>query len=186
MIMRWIVILSGTIFFLWLAGAAGWLTEIKPYFEEYINIFTGVGYLAVLFGLTFTVIQIRGAKRQIRANFSYRIHKDGRDIRNSINDCILKVIESPLSCKCCPKNEEEATKVIREMLMFFSLVYHQYDFGNVDESEWKLLKEQFLNFLNHERVENYWKDKIADNPLWHKDFRKLGNEFFNEKQRREK
>jgi len=186
MIMRWVVILSATIFLLWLAGAAGWLDKIKPYFEEYVNIFTGLGYLAVLFGIILTVTQIISAKKQIRAGISYRIHKDGRDIRNAIKDKIVKVIESPLSSKISPEDEEKARKAIRETLMYFSSVFHQYDFGNIDKSEWKLLKEQFLNFLDNDRVGQYWEDKIADNHPWHKGLRVLGNDFLTEKQRRKK
>ena len=155
------------------------------YFNKYVNIFTGVGYLAVFVGVTLTVIQIIAAKKQIRASISYRIHKDGREIRNAIRDDIVKVIESPLSCEVCPEKQDQARKAIREMLMFFSSVYHQYEFGNIDESEWGLLKEQLISFLDNERVELYWKEKIADNSSWHKELRRLGNDFIKKKQRRE-
>jgi hypothetical protein len=172
-----ILIFIGIIFLLWIAGQAGWLMAIKPYFDDYGSIFSGVSYLAVIFGLYLTFNQIKSAKKQIRANFSYRIHKDGRNIRNSIDDEIVKIIESPISCKTTEEEKSKATKAIRETLMYYSAVYHQYEYGNIDESEWKLLEDQFFSFLENDMVTGNWNENIAENKRWHKGLRSLGNEF---------
>ena len=154
---------------------------LRQFFIYYKDVFGGIGYSLIGVGLIFTWIQLRAAKKRAKANISYQIHKDGREIRNSIKDEIKKVIESPLSDKISPEDEKKATKGIREMLMYFSSVYHQYDFGNIDESEWKLLEEEFFKFLNNERVEKYWKDKVSGNSAWHKKLRILGDDFIKEK-----
>lgn len=184
-IMIWVELVAAFIFGLFLVYETR--SVLQKFFSNYKDVFAGVGYSLIAVGLIFTWVQLRAAKKRARANTSYQIHKDGREIRNSIEDEIVKVIESPLSSsEFLPENKEEATKAIREMLMFFSSVYHQYDFGNIDESEWKLLKEQLLKFLDKERVEEYWKKNITDNPSWHKGLRILGDDFLNEKQRRKK
>lgn len=157
-----------------------WIESFLRIFTEHRDVFAGIGYSLVAVGLIFTWVQLRAAKKRARANTSYQIHKDGREIRNSIKDNIFGLIESPLVPKGSNEEEEEATKVIREMLMYFSSVYHQYDFGNIDESEWKLLKQQLLNFLDKERVAKYWEKNISDNPLWHKRLRKLGDDYLQE------
>jgi len=183
-IMIWLEVVAAFIFGSFLIYETR--SMLQQFFRNYKDVFTGIGYSLVGVGLIFTWVQLRAAKKRARANISYQIHKDGREIRNYIKDGIKKVIESPLSDQISPKDEKEATKGIREMLMYFSSVYHQYDFGNIDESEWKLLKEQFFKFLNNERVEKYWKDNISGNPSWHKGLRILGDDFINEKQRRKK
>lgn len=172
-----VLLLVSLIFFLWLADATCWLSRIKPFFNSYIDIFAGIGYFTVFWGAILTVLQIRSTSRQIKAKFSYQIHKDGRELMDSIEERIINVIESSLECECQPEEEVKAKRAIRKVLMFYSSVYHQFIFKNIDESEWMLLKEQFFSFLIKERVKKYWKNRIANNPLWHSGLRKLGNEY---------
>lgn len=183
-IMIWLDLLAAFVFSAFLVYETR--SMLQRFFQDYRDVFAGIGFSLVAVGLIFTWVQLRAAKKRARATTSYQIHKDGREIRNSIKDDIVNVIDAPLSRKYSSECEKEATKEIREMLMYFSSVYHQYDFGNIAEPEWELLKEQLLNFLDKERVERYWRDKISGNSSWHEGLRILGDDFLNKKQRREK
>ena len=77
--------------------------------------------------------------------------------------------------------EKKSEVKIRQLLMYYASAYHQWRFGNIDDSEWNVMLDELCNFLNYVRVKEYWKKRIADNKLWNKDFRKRGDECLRQK-----
>ena len=148
---------------------------IREFFAAYKDVFTGVGYTAVSIGLIFTGVQIRGARNKARANFSYFLFKDGREIVKSIEKKVLEIMKSEFARDIY--NEDQLFKAnakIEELIKFYACAFQQWSYGNVEEHEWNDVLDELCEFLvNYPLAKEFWDDRIADNTLWDKKFRKL-------------
>jgi hypothetical protein len=153
---------------------------LKCFFDTYINVFTGIGYAAVAVGLVFTVVQIKDAKNRARANTSYQVHKDGRELFASIDDQTRYYImgKVPTSSKTnLWRLDRQAEDKIHELLMFYASIHHQWSFGNLDEEFYRdIYIEELRNFLAYKRVRQYWKDHFEAVEVWGWEFTKLCRE----------
>jgi hypothetical protein len=155
---------------------------ILPFFDKYQKLIVGIAALATCAAFFVTMFQVIKAKQQIRANFSYQIHKDGREIRNSIDYDVFNILNSSDPNQAYTR--EQLYKVeskILEVLMYYASAYHQMHYDNIDKSEWAFISADFCNFLRVDRVKEYWKNRIAKNELWDPEFRKVGEECIREK-----
>jgi hypothetical protein len=156
--------------------------SVLDFFNKYEKMIVGLAAMATLGAFCVTMYQVIETRQQIRANFSYHIHKDGREIRKSIDNEIINILKSP-----DPKQEyfkdriEKAQNIIRELLMYYVAAYHQKSYGNITENEWGYMEKEFCNFLSYYQVEKYWKERIANNELWDKEFRDLGERCLSKK-----
>jgi len=155
---------------------------IKGFFDAYINVFTGIGYLAVAIGLIFTAYQIMDSKKKTRARFSYDIRKDGMELDRLIDKNVRKAIESEV----IPDNLKEETEAnIKVLLQRFAIMHRQKLFGNIEDDEWDALLNWFECFLGKNPVKNYWNSKVNEKNGWTDKFVKLGEQFVNSERRKQ-
>lgn len=177
-ITTWVLVIAGSILLLIVIKGTSFLN--KNFFETYKNIFSGLSYATVAAGLIFTWVQIRAAIRRSRANTSYQIHKDGREIFLSLSDEIINYIEGtdPEETEL-DKVRAKAERKIHEILMYYASVYQQWRFGNIDDQflENVILKE-FCSFLRRDRVKEYWEDNIVSMGLFDEGFIRIGQRCF--------
>ena len=175
-IMIWLELVAAFIFGSFLVYETS--SALQKFFGDYKDVFTGIGYSSVAVGLIFTWVQVRAAKKRARANSSYQIHKDGREILSSIKDEGINYITGadPASTQV----KIEAERKIREILMYFAAVHHQWTFGNIDDEFFeRVILNEFCEFLRHDRVEDYWNNNIANVPeLWGEEFIRMGQKCF--------
>jgi len=158
-------------------GTSQLITDILAFFVKYEKMIVGMAAMATFGAFILAIFQIRKAKKQIRANFSYQIHKDGRELNKSISNESQEVIQSSSNIYT-QEQINEAENKIRELLMYYASVYHQRLYGNIDKHEWKVIFEEFCRFLNFDRVKEYWKNYIKGNESWSKKFRKEAENCF--------
>ena len=156
----------------------------KGFFDKYEKVIGGIAaittslaFVIACIALIFTLIQIKEAKRQIRAGISYNMHKDGRETFKSIDSEVVDFIRSVDPAKVYTLEfQKKAESKIHEILMYYASVYHQWMFGNVHKREWGVISAEFCNFLRFTSVKQYWEKRIAKNTLWNEDFREKGDE----------
>jgi len=150
---------------------------IKGFFNEYINVFTGIGYSAVVIGLIFTAYQIIDSKMKSRAKFSYEARKDGIEINKSITKEFWDVMSSP---KAIPeKLEERIEDIIGDLLQWYAAIFRQRVFGNIEDDEWTLHLTSFRKLLRMNHVQEYWKTIVSVENGWSENFVKIGEQFLN-------
>jgi len=150
---------------------------LLPFFKKYEKLIVGIAAIAGVIALFLTFYQIKETKRQIRANFSYQFHKDGREISKSISKEVRTFIQAPKLQQDFPKNLKiEAENKIRELLMYYVSAYHQWQYDNLNQDEWFVIKDEFCNLLQYKNAKEYWKKRIATNKLWNEKFREIGNQ----------
>lgn len=179
-----IVIMPTLAFVFFVFWEIGLLKVIKDFFEEWRYVLTGLGYSAVVIGLYFTFIQIRRAKDRSKAHISYQIRKNGREIFSSLTDDVIKYIEET------DKDSNDAQKVIpkglrkiHEILMHYDSIYDQWQHDNFDDFVFQQdVLNEICDFLKKDRVNRYWKEKIVKKGLWEKEFIKMIEERFNQKE----
>ena len=68
---------------------------LLPFFKKYEKLIVGLAAVAGVVALFLTFYQIKETKRQIRASFSYQLHKDGREISKNISKEVRSFIQAP-------------------------------------------------------------------------------------------
>lgn len=152
---------------------------MKEFFDNYVNIFTSFGYIAVVIGLIFTSIQIALTKKQIKANRSYKIRKDSMEILKSIEDNeVFEYIRASVPKKISKQKESLAKRKIQELLQFYSALHRQWKLGYIDREDWEDILNNFGKFLSYYFVREYWNEKVKkDTTTWRDDFKELGEQF---------
>jgi len=158
--------------------ASQWIADILGIFNKYEKMIVGMAAIATFGAFIMSIWQIWKAKKQIRANFSYQIHKDGREINKSISDEVKKIIQSSPNKAYTTDQIDAAEGKIRELLMYYASIYQQRLYGNIDKHEWEVILEEFCRFLKYDLVRKYWKDYIAANKSWSNKFRKVAEKCF--------
>jgi len=150
---------------------------LLPFFKKYEKLIVGLAAVAGVVALFLTFYQIKETKRQIRASFSYQLHKDGREISKNINKQVRSFIQTPNLQKDFSESiKMEAENKIRELLMYYVSAYHQWQYDNINQEEWFVIKDEFCNFLQYKNVKVYWNKRIAKNKLWNEQFREIGDQ----------
>lgn len=150
---------------------------LLPFFKKYEKLIVGLAAVAAVVALFLTFYQIKETKEQIRASFSYQLHKDGREISKNISKEIRTFIQATNTQNDFSDNlKREAENKIRELLMYYVSAYHQWRYDNINQQEWFVIKDEFCNFLHYKNVKTYWDKRIAKNKLWNEQFREIGNQ----------
>jgi len=150
---------------------------LLPFFKKYEKLIVGLAAVAGVVALFLTFYQIKETKKQIRASFSYQLHKDGREISKNISKEVRTFIQATNLQKDFSENlKREAENKIRELLMYYASAYHQWRYDNIDQQEWFVIEDEFCNFLQYKNVKKYWDKRIANNKLWSERFREIGNQ----------
>jgi hypothetical protein len=151
-------------------------SSIVLFFSRYNVVITGVASLLGILGIFLTCQQIKETKIQIRANTSYQIHKDGREIFKSIPPDIIDIITNRYPNK---EYAEDSIKIaeskINEILMYYASLFKQNEFGNIDKSSWEKISNEICNFMNFKMVKEYWVNRVSGSRLWNQKFIDYGN-----------
>lgn len=178
--MIWLLLVAGIMFGSALIheGRLG----LKAFFEDYRNVFTGIGYSAVAVGLFLTVLQLRDAKKKAKASFSYQVYKDGRELMKSLDNMVRGFVESEDTKGYTPKNRWVAEAKIGEVLQYYASVYDQWAyFQNIEERDWLCIQDEFCGFLKNPQVQAYWETKIKNCEAWDVGFRSVGQRCLDQK-----
>lgn len=158
------------------------MASFLQFLKEHEPIATWILAIGGVISILLVACQIYKTKKQIRVSFSYQLHKDGREIRKSIDEDVAEFIKSKSALSEVPEDMRGQVKSkVRELMMYYASAYNQYYFGNIDESDWKALEAEFITFLEFPLVRKYWDKKIAQNESWNEGFRKRGQKLLTQK-----
>jgi len=161
------------IFMLFIFWEIGLLNVVKKFFKEWLDVFMGIGYFVVIISFPLALIQIRNAKRDLKANISYQIRRDGREIFTSLTDDIIEYIEGT-DINFSTMVETKAKNKIQEMFMYYASIYNQWRNKNFDDSIFReVVLKELCALLKRYRVKTYWEDNIVREGLWSEEFIKM-------------
>ena len=172
---KWILLIAVSVICVWLIHIN------KKFFESYKDVFSVFSFLLLVIGLIFTWVQISAAKRRTRANTSYQIRKDGREIFISLSDEVRNYIEGiDREVADLEKVRTEAEMKIHEILMFYASVYQQLLLDVIDKEFFSnVIVKDLCNFLSRDKVKQYWETNIVGNEAWREEFVQIGQRCFN-------
>jgi len=168
-----ILVMPALIFMLFIFWEIGLLNVVKKFFKEWLDVFMGIGYFVVIISFPLALIQIRNAKRDLKANISYQIRRDGREIFTSLTDDIIEYIEGT-DINFSTMVETKAKNKIQEMFMYYASIYNQWRNKNFDDSIFReVVLKELCALLKRYRVKTYWEDNIVREGLWSEEFIKM-------------
>lgn len=149
--------------------------RIVNFFHKYEKVISGSAAILAIIGIFLIFYQVREAKIQIRANTSYQIHKDGREIFKTIDHKTVDYITQKDPQKTYDQELiRKAESKINEILMYYASLYKQYEFGNIDENSWLDISKEICNFLKFSNVTKFWRERIEISEMWNPEFIQFG------------
>jgi hypothetical protein len=156
---------------------------LKTFFEDWVKVFTSIGYIAGTIALFVTLYGIHENKKRALAENSRQIFNKGQELMEKLRPQVMKLIRKGVAYeKLSNGQKEDVDDDISKILRFYDGASDEWDFDNIDRNHWNEIRANLHMFLSYPLVKRYWIENIKGNIAWGEAFRRICNEYFKNKE----